>query len=128
MLEKVASGIESRSSIKCGMSLDKKNSGSFCISMKSISNADRGDTAGVLVFLKEDRAIDNFRRTYSVTGRQMDILFMVLAGMTNREIALKTGLAEKTVENHILHVYNKLGIDNKIELYNLSRKYDLIPE
>ncbi len=128
MLERTASGLEPRSSIKCGISLNKKDSGSFCISMKSISSADRGDTAGVLVFMKEDNSVNHFREKYSITGRQIDILLMVLSGMTNREIALKTGLAEKTVENHIFNIYNKLGIDNKMELYNLSQKYGLLPD
>jgi len=126
MLEEITSGRESRSDVKCGIYLNKKIR-SFCISMQSIRNEETGEPKGVLVFLKEDLSINIFREKYGITGRQMEIVSMIISGMTNREIAAQAGLAEKTVENHLFNIYNKLGIDNKIELYNLAREYNIIP-
>lgn len=49
-------------------------------------------------------------RKRAPTARELEVLRLVGAGKTNREIALILGLSPKTVQHHIAHAYDKLGI------------------
>lgn len=44
-----------------------------------------------------------------LTERQMEILQWVLAGQTNKAIAARMSISEKTVEFHLGKVYTKIG-------------------
>jgi two-component system nitrate/nitrite response regulator NarL len=44
-----------------------------------------------------------------LTPREVEILQLVLAGQTNKAIAAKTCLSEKTVEYHLNSIYTKIG-------------------
>jgi DNA-binding CsgD family transcriptional regulator len=45
----------------------------------------------------------------SLTRREHDIARLVANGMTNRQIAARLFLSERTVENHVSHILRKLG-------------------
>jgi DNA-binding CsgD family transcriptional regulator len=45
--------------------------------------------------------------------RQMEVLRMVQAGLTNRQIARRTGVTEGTVHNHLTHIYARLGVQSR---------------
>ena len=44
------------------------------------------------------------------TPREKEILPMLLAGWTNKEIAAKIFVSEKTVEFHLKIIYTKVGV------------------
>lgn len=48
--------------------------------------------------------------TRECTGRERQIVELLLRGMTNKQIAKTLGIAEDTVKKHLHHVYNKLGV------------------
>ena len=48
-----------------------------------------------------------------LTDRQNQVLKLIAGGLTNREIASNLAISEATVENHIHHIYEKLGISNR---------------
>jgi DNA-binding NarL/FixJ family response regulator len=48
-----------------------------------------------------------------LTNRQIEVLELVAAGLTNADIAERLFLAKKTVEHHISAIYSKLGVDNR---------------
>jgi DNA-binding CsgD family transcriptional regulator len=50
------------------------------------------------------------RRSTPVTDRELEVLRLVGVGKTNREIAFLLGIAVKTVEHHVAHAYDKLGL------------------
>ncbi len=81
------------------------------------------DILGVLIIAREDKDLQHLQSFYNITGRQMDIISMAVSGLSNRELAAHLAISEKTVENHMINIYNKLGINNKIELYNLVKQY-----
>jgi DNA-binding CsgD family transcriptional regulator len=51
-----------------------------------------------------------------LTGRQLEIGWLVADGLTNRQIAAKLFLSERTVETHVTNILNKLGLNSRIQL------------
>jgi len=49
-----------------------------------------------------------------LTPREVEILRLVLAGKTNKEIAHETFISKKTVEFHLDHIYTKTGIRTRM--------------
>lgn len=56
---------------------------------------------------------------HGLTAREVEILDMVAAGRTNKEIAAACFLAEKTVKNHINRIFAKLGVATRAEAVSL---------
>jgi len=50
-----------------------------------------------------------------LTDREMRVMRLVLAGKTDREIARELSLAERTVRYALRSVYDKLGVDSRVE-------------
>jgi DNA-binding CsgD family transcriptional regulator len=50
------------------------------------------------------------RNKRAPTARELEVLRFVGTGKTNREIALILGLSSKTVQHHVAHAYDKLGL------------------
>lgn len=48
-----------------------------------------------------------------LSAREAEVLRLVAAGKSNREIAAALSLSAKTVENHLTNAYGKLGVDNR---------------
>ncbi|KUI48642.1 LuxR family transcriptional regulator [Mycobacterium sp. GA-1199] len=49
-----------------------------------------------------------------LTVREVEVLRLVAQGASNKDIAAKLVLSEKTVRNHVEHVYAKIGVSNRI--------------
>jgi DNA-binding NarL/FixJ family response regulator len=91
--------------------------------LQSVRN-DQGQLIGIIITAQEDPALMEFRDKYRITERQLEIIFLAVSGLTNHEMAARLNLAERTVENHLCNIYNKLGINNKIELYGAAARYN----
>ena len=50
-----------------------------------------------------------------LTEREQQILHLIAEGLTNREISRDLFISEATVENHIHHIFVKLGISNRAQ-------------
>ena len=51
-----------------------------------------------------------------VTPREKEIIRLVAQGKRNEEIATRLGTTEATVKIHLVHIYQKLGVRNRVEL------------
>ncbi|MEU0790519.1 HD domain-containing phosphohydrolase [Amycolatopsis sp. NPDC005961] len=48
-----------------------------------------------------------------LTGREVEVLRLLAGGGSNREIARTLSISEKTVRNHVEHIYAKAGVSNR---------------
>lgn len=46
----------------------------------------------------------------SLSEREMEVIRLIALGMTNRQIATQLKLSEKTIKNHVSHIFRKLKI------------------
>ena len=49
-----------------------------------------------------------------LTPRELEILRLVLAGKTNKEIAQEVFISKKTVEFHLDHIYTRIGARSRL--------------
>lgn len=70
-------------------------------------------------FVEDDKLTAFFINKYSITDKEVEVIELLLTGLTYKQIAEKLYIASKTVDNHIQNIYKKLEVTNKIQLYNL---------
>ncbi|WP_254875471.1 response regulator transcription factor [Streptomyces sp. CAI 127] len=71
--------------------------------MRSLRNAEAGPPA------EEDE------RLAVLSERERSVLDLIGEGLTNRQIALRLYLSEKTVKNHISRLLGKLGVERRVQ-------------
>ena len=59
------------------------------------------------------------------TPRQEQILLLVGEGLSNKEIADRIGLGERTVKHHTDRLRAKLGVKKKRELIPIARAWEV---
>jgi len=74
-------------------------------------------------FVRDDRRRDDL----GITRRELEILELVAAGMSNREIAGKLFVSENTVKTHCSRAFDKLGARRRTEAVQLGKKFGLLP-
>jgi HD-GYP domain-containing protein (c-di-GMP phosphodiesterase class II) len=66
------------------------------------------------------------RRDDSLTPREAEILGLVAQGLTNRDIAVRLVLSEKTVRNHVERTYAKIGATNRVGASLYALRHGLV--
>ena len=63
-------------------------------------------------------------------SRELQILKLVIKGMSNKEIASELHISEQTVGTHLANIFKKLGVQSRVEamLYALKRGWDSLNE
>jgi len=125
--------VENKLDLKLKRLINKENPG-FCAKINLTSDTGQSilanarfslvkdkydDPLGILVIASELKGIDKLKTIYSISNREVDIIRHVLTGSTNKHIAGQLNITESTVKAHLTSVYNKIGIDNKMQLLNV---------
>jgi len=65
-----------------------------------------------------------------LSNRETDILKLAAGGMTNKDIADKLHLSNRTVEGHLRTIFNKLGVGSRTEavLFGLRKGWFTLEE
>lgn len=58
-----------------------------------------------------------------LTAREREVLDWVAVGKTNRDVAALLGVGVRTVEKHLEHIYEKLGVETRTAAVSRVRKF-----
>ncbi len=53
---------------------------------------------------------------HALTPRERQVLKMVAAGCSNKEIARQYAISEQTIKHHLTRMFDKVGVSNRLEL------------
>jgi DNA-binding NarL/FixJ family response regulator len=51
-----------------------------------------------------------------LTRREMQIVSAIIEGASNKDIGRQFNLSEQTIKNHLSHIFDKVGVSNRLEL------------
>jgi DNA-binding NarL/FixJ family response regulator len=60
-----------------------------------------------------------------LSRREVEVVHLVMGGMTNREIAQKLFIAERTAEGHLERIRGKLGVRSRTEVAIWAAKHGI---
>jgi len=73
-------------------------------------------------------AVDQQRQTkLGITPRELEILGLIAAGLSNREIAERLFVSENTVKTHSSRLFDKLGAKRRTQAVQFGKEARLIP-
>jgi DNA-binding CsgD family transcriptional regulator len=64
---------------------------------------------------------------FGLTARERDVLALVAAGATNREIGERLHMAEKTASVHVSRILSKLNVRSRTEAAAVAHRQGLVP-
>lgn len=62
-----------------------------------------------------------------LTGREIEVLTLLVHGDSNQEIAEKLCITDHTVKAHLTHTYKKLGVANRTAAAIKAKDDNIIP-
>ncbi|WP_097186582.1 LuxR C-terminal-related transcriptional regulator [Ornithinimicrobium cerasi] len=68
------------------------------------------------------------RALVALTGRERDVMRLLVAGGTNREISRDLGITPKTVMHHTSSIYRKLGVRGRAEAVAWFLRLEPVPD
>lgn len=77
-------------------------------------------------YIKRFRVEQEIIEKSDITGREMEILKLVATGLTNKEIADKLVISQRTVDAHKNHIMQKLKLKSSAELIIYAIKNKLV--
>lgn len=62
----------------------------------------------------------------ALSAREIELLQALQTGASNREIAERLFISQATVKTHLIHIYSKLGVDNRTAAVDKARERKII--
>ncbi len=68
------------------------------------------------------KQIEENTKIKNLTERELNVMFLISKGMSNKKIAEKLGISDKTVKNHVSNILKKLSLNDRtqIAVYTLN--------
>lgn len=60
---------------------------------------------------------------YELTARELEVIKEMEQGRSNKEIAESLCISMATVKTHIINIYSKLGVSNRVAAINKMRDW-----
>ncbi|MBL0123459.1 MAG: response regulator transcription factor [Betaproteobacteria bacterium] len=74
-------------------------------------------------FVRDQNKVESL----GITPRELEILELIAAGLSNKEIAARVFVSENTVKTHSSRVFDKLGARRRTQAVQLGKELRLIP-
>ena len=109
--------------------------------LKAISTVEQGgkyfsgDISNVLVnnLLSQGHAkqegkvpASNGNNSFGITSKELQILELVLSGLTNKQISEKLQKSKRTIETHRFNLMRKMGVNNLMDLAKKAQEHKLV--
>ncbi len=79
----------------------------------------------------EERVIASLRKgpadTYGLSPREREVLYILAEGRTDRDIAARLFISERTVHVHVRRILAKLGVSSRTEAAGVAIRQGLVP-
>ncbi len=69
---------------------------------------------------------DPLSKKFELTKREKEVLFLMVEGLSNKEIAKRLTLSTSTIQFHITNILSKLGVSKRTEAIYLALKQKLV--
>jgi HD-GYP domain-containing protein (c-di-GMP phosphodiesterase class II) len=63
-----------------------------------------------------------------LSEREIEVLRLIARGHSKKQVASLLIISEKTVDNHVQHIYNKIGVSTRAGATLFATEYDLLAE
>lgn len=73
-------------------------------------------------FTVNDRALESL----AISGRELEVLQLLAAGRSNKEIANQLGISPNTVKTHVAKLYEKLEVRRRTEAIQRARELGVL--
>ncbi|MCF6095659.1 response regulator transcription factor [Thermovorax subterraneus] len=77
-------------------------------------------------FKRLSRTREGGVNAFDLTEREIEILQHLARGLSNRDIAEKLFISEKTVKNHLTNIFQKMGVTDRTQALLLAIKHDIV--
>jgi DNA-binding NarL/FixJ family response regulator len=61
-----------------------------------------------------------------LTKRELQIVGAIAEGASNKDIGQQFNLSEQTIKNHLSHIFDKVGVSNRLELALYAMHHGLL--
>lgn len=76
-----------------------------------------------IIFLEDIIRLTSFKEDkYNLSEREIEVLKVLCTGVPNKEIAKELFISISTVKTHIINIYSKLGVSNRVEAAKKGRE------
>jgi DNA-binding CsgD family transcriptional regulator len=76
--------------------------------------------------LEKKTAVEPGRKEFHLTPQDEQLIAFVVAGYTDKEIAVKLGASEQTIKHQIAGIFGKLDVSDRLELVLFALHHHLI--
>jgi DNA-binding CsgD family transcriptional regulator len=83
---------------------------------------------GYLLSFRPVETEEGLSISFSLSGRETEVLRHLIGGATSRETAVSLGISERTVKSHVTHIYQKLGVNSRMEAARLLQTRGYLPD
>jgi DNA-binding NarL/FixJ family response regulator len=97
------------------------NEGQYWVGQDSVS-----DLIHALRRMKSSHSASGVRRNFGLSSREIDVIALIVAGYTNKDLARKLGISENTAKHHLTNIFDKLGVSNRLELVLYAVDHGLV--
>ncbi|MTI82208.1 MAG: response regulator transcription factor [Firmicutes bacterium] len=65
-------------------------------------------------------------KQYGLTSRELEVLAEIARGLSNKDIAKKLYISEKTVKNHLTNIFQKLDVHDRTQAALFAIKHNIV--
>jgi DNA-binding NarL/FixJ family response regulator len=87
------------------------NEGQYWVGQEGVS-----DLVHALRRMKPSQGVSGAARNFGLSPREMEVIALIVAGYTNKDLARELRISENTAKHHLTNIFDKLGVSNRLEL------------